>query len=81
MVSCTQTGGSTDTPKKDPSSTTNVKVGDSCKGISANIGLVACAGADSIGCSSFTDYVWTAVSTCEKGEKCVKVDEEMTTCE
>jgi len=67
-------------PNKDPRSTKGVNVGDSCKGIGASEGLIACDGAKSLGCSSFTSYAWKVISTCEKGEKCVKQGKDMTTC-
>ncbi len=47
------------------------KAGDSCEGISAADGLIACEGNSIIICSSFSEYKWTKQSDCEDGTKCV----------
>lgn len=47
------------------------KEGDSCEGISASDGLIACDGNTIIFCSSYSDYKWTKQQECAEGTKCV----------
>lgn len=54
-----------DAPAGDP------KEGDSCDGISATDGLIACDGNKIIFCSSYSKYKWTKQSDCAEGTKCV----------
>lgn len=47
------------------------KIGDSCKGISAMDGKIACDGNKVIFCSSFSNYEWKMQQECAAGQSCV----------
>ncbi len=49
----------------------NPKVGDSCKGLGATDGRMACDGNKKIFCSSYSKYKWKSLGECKGGKKCV----------
>ncbi len=60
------------TKGKEAAKTTKaVKVGDSCKGISATAGLMACDGNTKMFCSSVSKYTWKSLGDCKAPQKCV----------
>ncbi len=48
----------------------NVKIGDSCEGISATDGKAACDGNKIIFCSSYSKYKWKLQQECAAGTTC-----------
>lgn len=48
----------------------NPKVGDSCKGLSATDGKMACDGNIKMFCSSYSKYKWKSLGECKGGTKC-----------
>jgi hypothetical protein len=60
-----------DTSKPKLSAKDNPKVGDSCKGLSAIDGRMACDGNIKMFCSSVSKYKWPKLGECKGGTKCV----------
>ena len=58
------------------------KIGDSCEGLKATEGRMACQGTLQLFCSSFSNYKWKRSGECTGGTKCVLgADGRSTSCE
>ena len=66
----------------DPYNTVDVRAGDSCRGIGADEGLVACnpEATTVLACSSLYDYVWTELLDCAEGETCTIEGPDLASC-
>ena len=67
-------GGMDNANKPKLSHKDNPKPGDSCKGLPATEGRLACHENAKIFCSSMSKYKWKKLQACGKGTKCVVAD-------